>query len=146
MECYDCKENSDDEESSNEEKDRQKEIEDLLMEMDDFEEPGEIKEDPIGNNGEQPMDTEGDEDHSATEETIRKENSMNESETEEILVQEAKEIKQKKLNKKQVQFIEEKYERNQNERSVPEHNITAEKQRQNVDKKKPNTTRKTSHY
>ena len=62
------------------------------MEMDDFEEPGEIK----GNNGEHPMDTEREEDNSATEETITSDNSMSEQETEKISVQETKEIKTKK--------------------------------------------------
>ena len=102
--------------------------------MDDFEEPGEIEEDSIGNNREHTMDTEGEEDHSVTEERITNDNFMSERETEEILVQEITKIKQGKKTKK-VQFIEEHNEKKQTERFIPVQNITGEKQRQ-YDKKK----------
>ena len=53
MECNGCKEDTDDNKSSKEEKDWQREIEDLLMEMDDFEEPGETEVETIETDGEQ---------------------------------------------------------------------------------------------
>ena len=136
MECNDCKEYTDDDESSKEAKDRQREIEDLLMEMDDFEEPGETEEETVEKDGENNMDTDGDDDHLVIEETIMNDNYTREPEKEENLVKEIAKTNKEDQSKKKVQFFDEHNETKQSGRNGPVQNSTAEKQRKYNENKK----------